>query len=321
MSSIKIAFLLDSIALLNVKKDTSIAMMLAAQQKNWKLYYFQQEDFFLNNGELWVNVAPVHIFEDAIASLQEPWYELETSQAILAKDLSVIMMRKDPPFDMAFVYSTYFLEMAERAGVLVVNRPKSLRDCNEKLFATYFPECCPPVLVSYQAKEIRDFHRQHGDIILKPLDGMGGASIFRVKEDDPNVSVIIETLTEFSKTPIMAQKYLSDIKQGDKRILMVDGEPASHCLARIPSKGETRGNLAAGGTGEVRELSARDRWIAEKIGPELKQRGILFAGLDIIGDYLTEINVTSPTCVREIDREAGTHIAEDLMNVIAERLN
>ena len=204
--------------------------------------------------------------------------------------------------------------------MLIVNKARSLRDCNEKLFATEFPQCCPPLVVSADLLRLKEFHQQHQDVIYKPLDGMGGSSIFRAKPEEHNLSVILETLTDHSTRQIMAQKYLSEIVDGDKRILMVDGEPVSHCLARIPSQGETRGNLAAGGKGEVRPLSDRDRWIAEQVAPALKDRGLMFVGLDVIGDYLTEINVTSPTCVREIDAGANTCIGEKLMDAILARL-
>ncbi len=230
-------------------------------------------------------------------------------------------MRKDPPFNSEYVYATYLLELAERRGTLVVNRPQSLRDCNEKFFATQFPQCAPPTLVSRRSDILRAFAAEHGDVILKPLDEMGGASIFRHRDGDPNLSVILETLTDHGRRQIMAQRYLPAIKDGDKRILMIDGEPVEYCLARIPAAGETRGNLAAGGRGEARPLSERDRWIAAQVGPSLRERGLLFVGLDVIGDYLTEINVTSPTCAREIDAAYGTDIGGRLMAAIEKRLS
>jgi glutathione synthase len=229
-------------------------------------------------------------------------------------------MRKDPPFDMDFIYSTYILEAAQREGVLIVNDPRSLRDCNEKLFATQFPQCCPPLIVAASAERLKAFHAQHGDVIFKPLDGMGGASIFRIQQGDPNLSVIIETLTDHGRQQIMAQKYLPEIVDGDKRILLVDGVPAPYGLARIPLAGETRGNLAAGGSGVAKPLTDRERWICDQVGPVLKEKGLLFVGLDVIGDYLTEINVTSPTCVRELDRAHDLDIAGDLMDSIAAKL-
>jgi len=229
-------------------------------------------------------------------------------------------MRKDPPFDNEYIYATYILERAENEGTLVVNKPQSLRDCNEKVFATEFPQCTPAHLVTRDSTLLRTFHAEHGDVIFKPLDGMGGSAIFRLKQDDPNVSVIIETLTENGQQQIMAQKYLPEIKEGDKRILVINGVPVDYCLARLPAKGETRGNLAAGGTGRAQPLSDRDRWIANQVAPELVKRGLLFAGLDVIGDYLTEINVTSPTCIREIDAAYNTDIAGMLMDVIERKL-
>jgi len=221
---------------------------------------------------------------------------------------------------MEFVYTTYLLEQAERDGVLIVNKPQSLRDCNENLFATQFTQCTPPTVVSRRADVLREFAAQYGDVILKPLDGMGGTSIFRHRVGDPNLSVILETLTANGTQQIMAQGYLPGIKDGDKRILMIDGEPVPYCLARIPAQGETRGNLAAGGRGEARPLSEKDRWIAAQVGPTLREKGLLFVGLDVIGEHLTEINVTSPTCIREIDNAFGTNIGALLMDAIERKL-
>src|SRR5690606_28671205 len=235
-------------------------------------------------------------------------------------ELDVILMRKDPPFDNEYIYSTYILEEAEKQGTLVLNRPQSLRDCNEKIFATQFPQCCPPVLVSRTAAQLRAFHREHGDVIFKPLDGMGGSSIFRCREDDPNVGVILETLTRHGQQLIMAQRYIPEITQGDKRILVIDGEPVPYCLARVPAQGETRGNLAAGGTGIAQPLSEQDYWIVSQVAPTLREKGLVFVGLDVIGNYLTEINVTSPTCAREIDKAFDTDIGGRFMDAIARRL-
>jgi glutathione synthase len=229
-------------------------------------------------------------------------------------------MRKDPPFDNEYIYSTYILEAAERQGSLIVNRCQSLRDCNEKVFATQFPDCCPPVLVSADSNRLKAFHAEHGDVIFKPLDGMGGSAIFRVKPDDPNLNVILETLTGYDKTTIMAQRFIPEIVNGDKRILIIDGEAVPYCLARVPLAGETRGNLAAGGSGVAQELTERDRWIVAQVAPALKQLGLLFVGLDVIGDYLTEINVTSPTCIREIDAAYNTDIGGQLMDCIMAHL-
>ncbi|MBN7797287.1 glutathione synthase [Parahaliea mediterranea] len=313
--TIKLGVVMDPIANINFKKDTTLAMLWAAQARDWQLYYMEPADLYLEQGEPRARMARLTVFRDP-----ENWYDLgDTGDSSLA-DLDVILMRKDPPFDNEYIYNTYILEAAERRGTLIVNRCQSLRDCNEKVFATQFPECCPPVLVSADAARLRDFHREHEDAIYKPLDGMGGSSIFRVKKDDPNLSVILETLTDHGRRSIMAQRYIPQIVDGDKRILMIDGEPVSHCLARVPLVGETRGNLAAGGTGRAQPLSARDREIAERVGPSLRERGLLFVGLDVIGDYLTEINVTSPTCVREIDDQCGLDIGGELMDCIEGKL-
>jgi glutathione synthase len=306
---------MDPIASISFKKDSSLAMLLAAQARGWSLFYMEQQDLYQKASVARARTRPLQVFEDP-----QHWFELQAEQDIALSELDVILMRKDPPFDNEFVYSTYLLEQAEQAGVLVVNRPQSLRDCNEKLFATLFPQCTPPTLVSRRADILREFAAEQRDIILKPLDGMGGASIFRHREGDPNLSVILETLTAHGTQQIMAQGYLPAIKDGDKRILMINGEPIPYCLARIPAAGETRGNLAAGGRGEARPLTERDRWIAAQVGPTLREKGLLFVGLDVIGDYLTEINVTSPTCIREIDNTFGTKIAEQLMDAIAELL-
>ncbi|MFK8332161.1 glutathione synthase [Pseudomonas sp. BJa5] len=313
--SVRLGIVMDPIARISYKKDSSLAMLLAAQERGWSLFYMEQQDLYQGAGVARARMRPLKVFADP-----EHWFELEAEQDNALSDLDVILMRKDPPFDMEFVYSTYLLEQAEAAGVLVVNRPQSLRDCNEKLFATLFPQCTPATLVSRRADILRDFAAQHGDVILKPLDGMGGASIFRHRPGDPNLSVILETLTGHGTQQIMAQAYLPAIKDGDKRILMIDGEPVPYCLARIPASGETRGNLAAGGRGEARPLTDRDRWIAEQVGPTLREKGLLFVGLDVIGEHLTEINVTSPTCIREIDNAFGTRIGVQLMDAIDRKL-
>ncbi|CAI8927571.1 MULTISPECIES: glutathione synthase [Pseudomonas] len=313
--SVRLGIVMDPIARISYKKDSSLAMLLAAQERGWSLFYMEQQDLYQGAGQARARMRPLKVFADP-----EHWFELDAEQDCALSELDVILMRKDPPFDMEFVYSTYLLEQAEAAGVLVVNRPQSLRDCNEKLFATLFPQCTPPTLVSRRADILREFVNQQGDTILKPLDGMGGTSIFRHRPGDPNLSVILETLTGNGTQQIMAQGYLPAIKDGDKRILMIDGEPVPYCLARIPASGETRGNLAAGGRGEARPLTDRDRWIAEQVGPTLREKGLLFVGLDVIGEHLTEINVTSPTCIREIDNAFGTKIGVQLMDAIDRKL-
>lgn len=320
-TTIRLGVVMDPIETVNIKKDTTLAMLWAAKDKGWQINYMRQQDLYLNGGEARAKMRPLDVFRPATMNGGEDFYRLGETEDTPLAELDVILMRKDPPFDNEFIYSTYILEAAERQGSLIVNKPQSLRDCNEKIFATQFPECCPPLVVSSDPQTLRDFHTEHGDVIFKPLDGMGGTSIFRVKQDDPNLGVILETLTAYGSQSIMAQRYLAGIVDGDKRILLVDGEPIDYCLARIPAKGETRGNLAAGGTGRAQPLTERDRWIANQVGPIAREKGLLFVGLDVIGDYLTEINVTSPTCVREIDNQYDTDIAGLLMECIERKLN
>ncbi len=312
---VRLGIVMDPIDRISFKKDSSLAMLLSAQSRGWSLFYMEQQDLYQLAGQARARMRSLQVFDNP-----QHWFELGDEIDEPLSDLTVILMRKDPPFDNEFVYSTYLLEQAEAAGSLVVNSPQSLRDCNEKLFATMFPQCTPATLVSRRPDILREFAKQQRDIILKPLDGMGGSSIFRHREDDPNLSVILETLTAHGTQQIMAQQYLPAIKDGDKRILMIDGEPVPYCLARIPAAGETRGNLAAGGRGEARPLTDKDRWIAEQVGPELRKRGLLFVGLDVIGEHLTEINVTSPTCIREIDNAFDTKIGDQLMDAIARKL-
>ena len=312
----KIGVVMDPIEGIAFKKDTSLALLEAAQRKGWQLFYMEQGDLTLEQGD-----AMASMTELTVAMDPDNWFHKGETHYQALSELDAVLMRKDPPFDNEFIYSTYILERAEEKGTLIVNKPQSLRDCNEKVFATAFPQCCPDVIVTKSAPRLKAFHQEHGDVIFKPLDGMGGSSIFRLKQDDPNVSVIIETLTNHGSESIMAQKYIPEIKQGDKRILMIDGEPVDHCLARIPADGETRGNIAAGGRGVTQPLSDRDRWIAEQVGPTLKEKGLIFVGLDVIGDYLTEINVTSPTCVREISRDSNQDIAMMLMDAVEKRMS
>lgn len=313
--SVRLGIVMDPIAHITFKKDSSLAMLLAAQARGWSLFYMEQHDLYLRDGQARARIRPLKVFHDP-----KHWYHLDDQEDLALHELDVVLMRKDPPFDNEFLYCTHLLEQAERQGLLVVNRPHSLRDCNEKLFATQFPQCTPPTLVSRRVDILREFAAEQRDIILKPLDGMGGSSIFHHRHGDPNLSVILETLTGHGSRQIMAQRYLPAIKDGDKRILMIDGEPVPYCLARIPAQGETRGNLAAGGRGEARPLTERDRWIASQVGPTLRDLGLLFVGLDVIGEHLTEINVTSPTCIREIDAAFGTDIAGQLMDAIAGKL-
>ena len=313
--SVRLGVVMDPIATINYKKDSTLAMLWAAADRGWSLYYMEPGDLSLEQGAPRGRMAPLTVYRDP-----RRWYELGEAALQPLTDLDVILMRRDPPFDNEYIYATYILEAAERGGTLVVNRCHSLRDCNEKVFATQFPDCCPPVLVSSNHAQLKGFYAEHGDVIFKPLDGMGGTSIFRVGPYDPNLNVILETLTQHGRRTIMAQRYIPEIVDGDKRILMIEGEPVPYCLARLPSRGETRGNLAAGGTGRAQPLTDRDRWIAERVGPSLRERGLMFVGLDVIGDYLTEINVTSPTCIREIDAAFDTQIGARLMDAIAARL-
>ncbi|HET8710708.1 MAG TPA: glutathione synthase [Spongiibacteraceae bacterium] len=313
--TVSLGVVMDPIATINYKKDTTLALLWAAQDRGWRLFYMEQNDLVLQDGEPRARMRPLRVHRDP-----QHWFDLGEEQFGLLADLDVVLMRKDPPFDNEYIYSTYILEAAEKLGVLIVNQPQSLRDCNEKMFATQFPQCCPPLLVSRDQALLKEFHQVHGDVVFKPLEGMGGSSIFRVRADDPNLNVILETLTHHGRSTIMAQKYIPAIVDGDKRILMVDGEPIPYCLARVPMAGESRGNLAAGGTGRPQPLSERDRWIAAQVGPVLREKGLLFVGLDVIGDFLTEINVTSPTCVREIDAHYKTDIASTLMECIAIKL-
>jgi glutathione synthase len=290
-------------------------MLLAAQARGWQLLYMEQADLYLRDGRAFGHTRRLQVRDQP-----RDWFELDAPVDQPLGELDVILMRKDPPVDMEYLYTTYLLEQAERDGALVVNRPGALRNSNEKLLATRFPDCCVPTLVSRDSARLRAFLAEHGDVILKPLDAMGGASIFRVRQNDPNTSVILETLTDLGRRTIMAQTFIAEISAGDKRILMIDGEPVPYALARIPAAGETRGNLAAGGRGEGVELGARDRWICDRVAPQLRAAGLLFVGLDVIGDYLTEVNVTSPTCIRELDSLYGLDIAGQLMDTIAARL-
>ena len=313
--TIRLGVVMDPIASIKAYKDSTLAMLLEAQARGWAIRYMEQGDLFLRDGQAFARQRDLKVFDDT-----KHWFEWGKENTGALSELDVILMRKDPPFDMEYVYTTYLLERAEDTGVLVVNKPRSLRDANEKLFTAWFPQCTPPTLVTRAAARIRDFLTEHGDIVLKPLDGMGGESVFRLRRDDPNKNVVIETLTAHESRYAMAQRFLPEIAQGDKRILLVDGEPVPYALARIPAPGETRGNLAAGGTGVGVPLTERDRWICAQVGPVLREKGLLFVGLDVIGDYLTEINVTSPTCIRELDRLHNLRISAKLMDTIAGRL-
>ncbi len=312
---LKLGIVMDPIESINTTKDSSFAMLLAAQKRGWELYYMQQSDLYMADATAMAQVQRIEVTDS-----RESWYRSHSTNTIKLASLDAILMRKDPPFDIEYIASSYILEMAEREGSLIVNKPASLRDANEKMFITHFPQCCTPMMVTRSAALVRQFMLEHEDIIVKPLDGMGGESIFRLTANDPNISVILETITKHGQKTIMAQRFISEISEGDKRILLINGEPVPYALARIPAQGETRGNLAAGGSGIGVELTDRDRWICQQVGPSLRQMGILFAGIDVIGDYLTEINITSPTCIRELDKQYNLDIAGELIDCIETQL-
>lgn len=307
---------MDPIAHIKSYKDSTFAMMLEAQRRGHVLWYMEQSDLSVVEGIAMANMRRVDVRDQ-----EQDWFTLGEVEKRELGSLDILLMRKDPPFDMAYVYTTYILDLAERAGVLVVNRPQALRDANEKCFITMFPQCCVPTHITQSSADIRAFIQTHGLAIVKPLGGMGGDSIFQARPDDPNLNVILETITREDSEMVMVQSYIPEIVAGDKRILVIDGVPEDYALARIPGAGDFRGNLAKGGRGEGLPLNDRDRWICEQVGPELRQRGILFAGLDVIGDYLTEINVTSPTCIRELDAQFGLNIAGSLFDVLESRMS
>lgn len=311
MKPLNFLIVMDDIHTINYKKDTTLAMLWAISERGHTAHYCQIQDLWLDQGKLQIDSQPVKTFKNP-----EHFFDLGEKVSQPASAFDVILMRKDPPFDMKFLYSLYLLEYAQREGVLVVNNPQSVRDCNEKLFATQFAELMTPTIVTNKQSHIRDFINTHQDVIVKPLDGMGGMGIFRLTADSPNIGSTLEMLTQLETLPVMAQKYLPEIIEGDKRILIVGGKPVDYCLARIPSQGETRGNLAAGGRGVAMPLSARERELAEQVAPVLVAKGLYFVGLDVIGGCITEINVTSPTCVREIDDQCGTQIAVDFIAFI-----
>ena len=313
--TVKLGVVMDPIGTIKPKKDSTFAMLLAAQRRGWALSYMELGDLLLRDGQAlaWTRELSV---QDSLTD----WYRFGARSLRPLAELDVVLMRKDPPVDSEYLYATQILELAEAAGVLVANKPQSLRDANEKLYTAWFPQCSPPTLVTRSAEEIRGFLNEHQDIILKPLHGMGGHAIFRLHGSDHNINVVIETLTQVGARFVMAQRYLPEIRDGDKRILMIDGEPIPYALARIPAAGETRGNLAVGGSGVGVPLSDRDRWICTQVGPALREKRLIFTGLDVIGDYLTEINVTSPTCIRELDALYGLDIADQFMECLERKL-
>ncbi len=309
-----VAVVMDPIAKIKIAKDSTFAMLLEAQKRGHRLHYVVPGSLGAEDGRPVARLASLTVQDDP-----SDWYKLTKPELKPLTDMDVVLMRTDPPVDSAYLHDSILLDLARDQGVLVVNDPRGLRDLNEKLGALLFPDCCPPCVVSRDADVLRAFIAAHGLCVLKPLDGMGGRSIFQVRDGEPNLNVILETLTHGGRDLTMAQRYLPEIKDGDKRILLVDGVAVPYCLARIPQGTEFRGNLAAGGRGEGRPLSDRDLWIAERVGPELKRRGMIFVGLDVIGDYLTEVNVTSPTCIRELDLQFGLNIAGLLFDAIEAR--
>ncbi|MBC8493587.1 MAG: glutathione synthase [Candidatus Thioglobus sp.] len=316
MKPIKIAVLMDDIKDIKPYKDSSLAMMLEASRRHWDIYTFDSNDLFAQSDQVLVTCAKTQVFDNA-----EHWYEKAPELTMNLADFDVILMRKDPPFDMNYIYATYFLEQAENKGVLVVNKPQSLRDANEKLFALNFPNCLASTLVSSNQDQLHQFINEQGVGVVKPLDGMGGKDIFKLARGDSNINEVLECLTKQGTTPIMAQEFLPEIAQGDKRILLINGNPIDYALARMPAKGSFKGNLAAGATGVGQPLLDRDRYLCEQIAPTLKAKGLMFVGLDVIGDYITEINVTSPTCIRELDEQFGLNIAGTLFDEIEQALN
>ncbi len=313
--TITLGVVMDPIGDIKFHKDSTLAMLLAAQLRGWELYYMEMGDLYSRDGTAMARMRLLQVFDNP-----QQWHQLGEAEERPLHTLNVILMRKDPPFDMEYIYATYLLEQAQMGGSLVVNHPRSLRDANEKVFATHFPQCTTPTLISRRQEQLRAFAAEHETVILKPLEGMGGASIFKVSSNDPNTSVILETLTDHGRRYAMAQRFIPEISKGDKRILLIDGEPVPYALARIPASGELRGNLAAGGSGVGVKLSERDYWICNQVAPKLREMGLIFVGIDVIGDYLTEINVTSPTCIRELDELYDLDIASQLMDAIALRL-
>ena len=316
MKSARIGMVMDPIAGITPAKDSSLAMLLEAQSRGHELWTFEIGDLRLDNGVARGRGRTVKVWDDP-----DKWFELGEPVDMALGDLDAILMRKDPPFDMEYIYATYILERAEDAGALIVNRPASLRDMNEKAYTAWFPECCPDTLVTRKMSDLKAFRDHHKRIVVKPLDGMGGKSIFVVDHTDNNANVIFETLTDDETRFTMAQTYIKEITAGDKRIILVDGKTPEYALARVPGPDDNRGNLVMGASAEIRELTERDRWICAQVGPELSRRGVMFAGLDVIGDYLTEINVTSPTGIREIEKLAQVNLAATLIECIERELN
>lgn len=311
----KLAVLMDSPDKLRPYKDSTVGMIKAARALGWFSVYFTQKDLFCQDGRAFAHVHELQVGDE----YKQDWATINPLGVFPLSDFDIILMRKDPPFDIEYIYSTYALDLAAKEGVLVANNPQSLRDANEKYFTMNFPQCCPQTLISRDSMQLKEFWSTHKQVIFKPLEGMGGSSVFHVDETGRNLSVILEILTQFENKWIMAQTYIPEISSlGDKRILLINGEPVPYALARIPAQGELRGNLAAGAKGKVVQITERDRWICEQIAPTLREKGLYFVGIDVIGDYLTEINVTSPTCIREIEAETGLDISGDYLGCLAQ---
>ena len=314
--TIKLGMVMDPIQSTKTYKDSSFAMLLAAQARGWELHYIEMNDLFARDGRAYARTRQLEVKDQ-----KEDFFTFLSDDTRPLDELDAIIMRKDPPFNMEFIYATYILELAENAGTLIVNKPQGLRDANEKLFTAMFPQCVPPTLVTREQSRLRDFLAEYQDIIVKPLDMMGGHSIFRVMADSPNVGVIFETMTQHESAFTIAQQYIPAVSEsGDKRILLINGEPIPYALARMQAEGETRANIAAGGTPIGVPFTERDHWICKQVGPMLRERGFLFVGIDVIGDYLTEVNVTSPTGIRELDSQFGLDIGGQLMDAIAQMI-
>jgi glutathione synthase len=316
-SRVRLVVVMDPIEAIKPAKDSTLAILIAAQARGWELFYAEQKDLYLRDGVAWGRLAPLRVFDDL-----RTWFTRSESAAAKLGDYDVILMRKDPPFDMEFIYSTYILDRAAEQGARVINRPQGLRDMNEKVYTAWFPECCAPTLVTRDMHDMSEFLREHGRAVCKPLDGMGGRSIFVLEQGDKNRNVVFETLTDYGRRYAIVQRYLPEIvTAGDCRVILVDGEPVPFALQRMPMADDNRGNLAAGARAESRPLNDRDRWLCSIIGPKLKAAGMLFVGLDVIGDYVTEINVTSPTGIRELNKKHGVDIGGMLITAISRNLD
>lgn len=308
--------IMDPISQINVKKDTTFAMLLEAQQREWSIFYMEQTDLFLKQDIPYARMRRLTVTDRA-----KNWFEFTAETIAPLTQFAAILMRKDPPVDMHYIYTTQLLALAERQGTLVINKSQSLRDYNEKLFTLQFPQCCPTTVITHSIEDAKLFLEEHNDIIAKPLEGMGGFSVFRLQKNDANINVTLETLSAHNQRYMVLQRYIPEIIAGDKRILMINGEPVPYALARIAPAGETRANLAVGGKGVGQELSDRDRWICQQVAPTLKEKGLYFVGLDVIGDYLTEINITSPTGIRELDQQFHINISGHLLDFIEKSID